>query len=132
MSDRFDDNARRLMRLAADRHGIPYPILKTAILMESSGRWDPDRTFVELPNKGAIYPYTGMFDADVASLGYDPQEVRLSQEQQIDAKAAHIAFLKMSREWQGVFDAMYSGMKDRHMLSLNAITALKRIMGEAE
>ena len=132
MSNHLDDKARRLMQLAADRHGIPYPILKTAILMESSGRWDPDRAFVELPNKGAIYPYTGMFDADVASLGYDSQEVRISQKQQIDAKAAHIAFLKMVSEWQGVFDAMYSGMKDRYMLSLNAITTLKRVMGETE
>lgn len=134
MANHFDANAYTMMREAADRHDIPYAILKTIIFMESNGRWDPERTFIELPNtdRAALYPYVGMFEDDAVELGYDPDDIRMSQKTQIDAAAAKIAFIRLSSDWEGVLNIWYSGVKNRHMHTLNAMTTLKRMVGEKE
>ena len=133
MTNHFDAKAYAMIRASADRHEIPYHILKTAIAMESNGHWDPDRAFVDLKtDRGAIYPYTGMFESEVETLGYDPEQVRISQELQVDALAANLAYLKLSMEWQGVFSVLYRGMAHGSVHMANAMTVLKQSMGEEE
>jgi hypothetical protein len=128
----LDAKAYRMIDEVAKERGIPSHILKVAILMESSGKWDPDQPYRKLPHRdnAIIMPYVGLFLDETTTMGFDPEEILTNQRMQIDALGAKIRYLKMADEWSSVFKAIYQGMKYPDVYTGNAMAKLKKIASE--
>lgn len=128
----FTDRDNGMIEEVAEQTSVPYPVLKAAIYLESRGKWDPERTSMEVGLREFL-PYTGMFENEVTHLGMDFESVRNSQYHQVQALARSLMFARIRDEWEPVFERRFSGLARGHQDTIStyvgqAMQAVKRFM----